>query len=766
MRFLAPYKKIIFVERRYNMSDVKLFFKIADDLNISTQQVNATVKLLDEGATVPFISRYRKEVTGSLDEVQILTIKTEIERLRQLEARRESILKTIEGQGKLTEELKEKIVEADTLAKLEDLYLPYKPKRRTKATMAREKGLEALAQFIYVQTSPQVFEEALKFVDKEKGVENPDEALQGARDIIAEMISEDAVIRDLIREQFKRSAIIKSRVIRGKEEEGEKFEDYFEWEEPLAACPSHRMLAMRRGEKEDVLILDIVIDEEQAVEAIQRKVITSRGEAADQIKEAIADGYKRLLSPSIEAEVRLLSKQQADEKAIQVFADNLRELLLASPLGQKTILAIDPGFRTGCKVVALNAQGKLLEDTVIYPHEPQRKTVEAENVVLAMCARHHVEAIAIGNGTASRETEQFVRKIDVLPKSIAVIVVSEAGASVYSASEVAREEFPDYDLTVRGAVSIGRRLADPLAELVKIDPKSIGVGQYQHDVDQSLLKQKLDDVVESCVNGVGVELNTASKQLLSYVSGIGPTLAQNIVEYRNTHGAFKSRKQIMEVPRMGEKVFEQCAGFLRISKGVHPLDKSSVHPESYHIVEKMAADLNCTIDDLIVNKELRKKINLQNYATDSVGLPTLKDILNELEKPGRDPRKSFEIFSFDENVHEVNDLREGMRLPGIVTNVTNFGAFVDVGVHQDGLVHISQLSDTFVDDPNKIVKVGQKVWVHVTEVDVKRKRIALSMKGEGNVSAVKATQQKKEEAAYDPNDMKSALAALKGKFGK
>jgi protein Tex len=751
------------------MSDVKLFFKIADELNISTQQVNATVKLLDEGATVPFISRYRKEVTGSLDEVQILTIKTEIERLRQLEARRESILKTIDGQGKLTEELKEKILEADTLSKLEDLYLPYKPKRRTKATVAREKGLEPLAQFIFAQTSPNVFEEALKFVDKEKGVENPEEALQGARDIIAEMISEDAVIRDLIREQFKRSAIIKSRVIRGKEEAGEKFEDYFEWEEPLAACPSHRMLAMRRGEKEDVLILDIVIDEEQAVETIQRKVITSRGEAADQIKEAIADGYKRLLSPSIEAEVRLLSKQQADEKAIQVFADNLRELLLASPLGQKTILAIDPGFRTGCKVVALNAQGKLLEDTVIYPHEPQRKTVEAENVVLAMCARHNVEAIAIGNGTASRETEQFVRKIDVLPKSIAVIVVSEAGASVYSASEVAREEFPDYDLTVRGAVSIGRRLADPLAELVKIDPKSIGVGQYQHDVDQSLLKQKLDDVVESCVNGVGVELNTASKQLLSYVSGIGPTLAQNIVEYRNAHGAFRSRKQIMEVPRMGEKVFEQCAGFLRIRDGVHPLDKSSVHPESYHIVEKMAADLNCTIDDLIVNKELRKKINLQNYVTDTVGLPTLKDILNELEKPGRDPRKSFEIFSFDENVHEISDLREGMRLPGIVTNVTNFGAFVDVGVHQDGLVHISQLSDTFVDDPNKVVKVGQKVWVHVTEVDAKRKRIALSMKGEGNQAVSKPSasgNRQKQEATYDPNDMQSALAALKGKFGK
>lgn len=753
------------------MSDVKLFFKIADDLNITTQQVNATVKLLDEGATVPFISRYRKEVTGSLDEVQILIIKTEIERLRQLEARRESIIRSIDSQGKLTEELKDKLLTADTLSKLEDLYLPYKPKRRTKATIAKEKGLEPLAQFIFAQTTPHVFEEALKFVDKEKGVENPEEALQGARDIIAEMISEDAVIRDMIREQFKRSAIIKSRVIRGKEEAGEKFEDYFEWEEPLASCPSHRMLAMRRGEKEDVLILDVVIDEEQAVEAIQRKVITGRGDVAEQLKEAIIDGYKRLLSPSIEAEIRLLSKQQADEKAIQVFADNLRELLLASPLGQKTILALDPGFRTGCKVVVLNAQGKLLEDTVIYPHEPQRKVVESENIVLAMCARHNIEAIAIGNGTASRETEQFIRKIDVLPKSIPVIVVSEAGASVYSASEVAREEFPDHDVTVRGAVSIGRRLADPLAELVKIDPKSIGVGQYQHDVDQSLLKDKLDDVVGSCVNGVGVELNTASKQLLSYVSGIGPSLAQNIVEYRNENGAFKSRKELMKVPRMGEKVFEQCAGFLRIRDGVHPLDKSAVHPESYHIVEKMASDLNCSIDDLIVNKDLRKKIDLQKYVTETVGLPTLKDIVNELEKPGRDPRKSFEVFSFDDNVHEISDLREGMRLPGIVTNVTNFGAFVDIGVHQDGLVHISQLSDTFVDDPNKVVKVGQKVWVNVTEVDVKRKRIALSMKGEGiqtNSGNRQSSSDKKQkqESSYDPNDMASALAALKGKFGK
>ncbi|MBN8691663.1 MAG: RNA-binding transcriptional accessory protein [Bacteroidetes bacterium] len=747
------------------MSEVKLYFKIADDLKIDSKQVKATVDLLDEGATVPFISRYRKEVTGSLDEVQVLAIKTEIERLRQLEQRRESILKSIEGQGKLTEDLKEKILAADTLSKLEDLYLPYKPKRRTKATIAREKGLEPLAQLILEQKNNDVFAAALEYVNKEKEGENPEEALQGARDIISEIISEDAIVREGLRKLFKETAIIKSRVIKGKEEEGEKFEDYFEWEEKLSNCPSHRMLAMRRGEKEDFLILDITIDEEAAHDLLKKQFVISRGECAQQIQLAIEDGYKRLLAPSIEAEIRLFTKQLADEKAIQVFADNLRELLLASPLGQKRILGVDPGFRTGCKVVALNAQGKLLEETVIYPHEPQRRTTEAENVILAFCAKHDIEAIAIGNGTASRETEQFIRNIDVLPKNIPIIVVSEAGASVYSASEVAREEFPDKDLTVRGAVSIGRRLADPLAELVKIDPKSIGVGQYQHDVDQSALKNKLDDVVMSCVNGVGVELNTASKQLLSYVSGIGETLAKNIVEYRNENGPFRARKDLLKVPRMGEKVFEQCSGFLRIRDGVHPLDKSAVHPESYHIVEKMAKDLNCGIDELMNDKELRKKINLNNYVTDTIGLPTLKDIMAELEKPGRDPRKSFEVFSFDENVHEISDLREGMRLPGIVTNVTNFGAFVDVGVHQDGLVHISQLSDTFVDDPNTIVKVGQKVWVNVTEVDVKRKRIALSMKGEGMVSSKKSSP-KKEETSYDPNDMKSALAALKGKFGK
>ena len=747
------------------MSEIKLHLKISELLNIDLKSISATIELLDEGGTVPFISRYRKEATGSLDEVQIMQIRDEIERLRQLEQRRDSILKSIDSQNKLTPELKEKILSAETLNKLEDLYLPYKPKRRTKATIAREKGLEPLAQFILEQNNNLVFEEAEKYISEEKQVSSVLDALQGARDIISEIISEDSVVRENIRELFKKTGIVKSRVIKGKEDEGEKFEDYFEWEEKLMTCPSHRMLAMRRGEKEDVLILDITVDTEEALALIEKKIITSRGEAANQIKEAIEDGYKRLLQPSIEAEMRLLTKHQADEKAIIVFADNLKELLLAAPLGQKAILGIDPGFKSGCKVVALNKQGKLLEETVIYPHEPQRKITEAEMVILAYCQKHSIEAIAIGNGTASRETEQFVRNIDVLPKTIPVIVVSEAGASVYSASEVAREEFAAYDLTVRGAVSIGRRLADPLAELVKIDPKSIGVGQYQHDVDQTQLKNKLDEVVSACVNAVGVELNTSSKQLLSYVSGIGPVLAQNIVDYRNENGEFTSRKDLKNVPRMGEKVFELCAGFLRVKNGKHPLDKSAVHPESYHIVEKMATDLNCSIDELIDKKDLRKQIQLQNYVTDTVGLPTLKDILSELEKPGRDPRKSFEIFSFDENVHEISDLREGMKLPGIVTNVTNFGAFVDVGVHQDGLVHISQLADEFVNDPNKIVKVGQKVWVNVTEVDVKRKRIALSMKGETqHIKSSKPKEVKTE--TYDASDINSALAALKNKFKK
>ena len=747
------------------MIESKLHLQIANLLNLNTKDVTATIDLIDEGATVPFISRYRKEATGSLDEVQVAKIRDEIERLRQLEDRREFILKSIDSQNKLSDELKKLIFEAETLSKLEDLYLPYKPKRRTKATIAKEKGLDSLAHFILEQKNNFIFEEAEKFISIEKGVHSVIEALEGARDIIAEIISENALVRESIRDLFKKTANIKSKVIKGKEDVGEKFNDYFEWEEKLMSCPSHRLLAMRRGEKEDVLILDLVVDNDEALSLIEKKIITTRGEAANQLKESILDGYKRLLNPSIEAEMRLHTKQIAEEKSILVFADNLRELLLASPLGEKAILGIDPGFRSGCKVVALNKQGKLLQEAVIYPHEPQKQKNEAEMIVLAFCQKHQIEAIAIGNGTASRETEQFIRNIDILPKEISVIVVSEAGASVYSASDVAREEFSDYDLTVRGAVSIARRLADPLAELVKIDPKAIGVGQYQHDVDQTLLKNKLDEVVGSCVNAVGVELNTASKQLLSYVSGIGPNLAQNIVDYRNENGPFKSRKELLKVPRMGEKVFELAAGFLRVRDGIHPLDKSAVHPESYYIVETMAKDVNASIIDLIENKELRSKIKPANYVTELIGLPTLKDIIIELDKPGRDPRKSFEIFSFDESVHNINDLREGMRLPGIVTNVTNFGAFVDIGVHQDGLVHISQLAENFIDDPNKVVKVGQKVWVNVSEIDVKRKRIALSMKDEIQTTKSSASKIKKEET-YDSTDLNSALAALKNKFKK
>ena len=747
------------------MIESKLHLQIANLLNLNTKDVTATIDLIDEGATVPFISRYRKEATGSLDEVQVAKIRDEIERLRQLEDRREFILKSIDSQNKLSDELKKLIFEAESLSKLEDLYLPYKPKRRTKATIAKEKGLDSLAHFILEQKNNFIFEEAEKFISIEKGVHSVIEALEGARDIIAEIISENALVRESIRDLFKKTANIKSKVIKGKEDVGEKFNDYFEWEEKLMSCPSHRLLAMRRGEKEDILILDLVVDNDEALSLIEKKIITTRGEAANQLKESIIDGYKRLLNPSIEAEMRLHTKQIAEEKSILVFADNLRELLLASPLGEKAILGIDPGFRSGCKVVALNKQGKLLQEAVIYPHEPQKQKNEAEMIVLAFCQKHQIEAIAIGNGTASRETEQFIRNIDILPKEISVIVVSEAGASVYSASEVAREEFSDYDLTVRGAVSIARRLADPLAELVKIDPKAIGVGQYQHDVDQTLLKNKLDEVVGSCVNAVGVELNTASKQLLSYVSGIGPNLAQNIVDYRNENGPFKSRKELLKVPRMGEKVFELAAGFLRVRDGIHPLDKSAVHPESYYIVETMAKDVNASIIDLIENKELRSKIKPANYVTELIGLPTLKDIIIELDKPGRDPRKSFEIFSFDESVHNINDLREGMRLPGIVTNVTNFGAFVDIGVHQDGLVHISQLAENFIDDPNKVVKVGQKVWVNVSEIDVKRKRIALSMKDEIQLTKSSVSKIKKEET-YDSTDLNSALAALKNKFKK
>jgi uncharacterized protein len=746
------------------MTDTQLYFKVSDKLNIDTKQVVATVRLLDEGGTIPFIARYRKEATDSLDEVAIMQIRDEMERLRELEKRKDAILKSIEGQGKLTEELKEKILDAETISKLEDLYLPYKPKRRTKATIAREKGLESLAQFILAQGNGSLDDEAAKFISTEKEVISIEDALHGARDIIAEIMTEDLNAREQTRNLFKQKATIKSKVVRGCEEEGAKFEDYFDWEEPLAQCPSHRLLAMRRGEKEDFLFLDIKPPVDDALDILNKIFVKSKNECANQLKLAIEDGYGRLLQPSIEAETRSTTKELADDKAIDVFAQNIRELLLSSPLGQKAILAIDPGIRTGCKVVALDKQGKLLADTVIYP---QQKKTEAENIVLAFCAKHLIEAIAIGNGTGGRETETFIRTIDILPKEIQVIMVNESGASIYSASDVAREEFPDKDITVRGAVSIGRRLADPLAELVKLDPKSIGVGQYQHDVDQTKLKNKLDEVVSSCVNAVGVELNTASKELLTYVSGLNSRLAQNIVEYRNANGAFKNRFQLKEISGLGEKTFEQCAGFLRINKAENLLDKSAVHPESYEVVERMAKDINCSVADLLTDKELRKQIKITNYVTDTIGLPTLRDIVNELEKPGRDPRKTFEAFSFAEGIERTEDLREGMKLPGIVTNVTNFGAFVDIGVHQDGLVHISHLSDTFVDDPNKIVKVHQQVMVTVTEVDLKRNRIALSMKGNGNVSTVKSSSIKKEkEIAYDANDMKSALSALKQKFGK
>ena len=666
----------------------------------------------------------------------------------------------------MTPELEEKIQQATAMNELEDIYLPYKPKRRTRATIAREKGLEPFAELIFKQGKINIDAEAASYISEEKAVKTIADAVDGARDIIAEWINENAEAREKIRLLFKRSATVKSRVLKGKEEIGEKFKDYFDWEEPLMSCPSHRLLAIRRGESEDVLSIHIGPPEEEALEILRNQFVIGTNECSEQVKLAVDDAYNRMMQSSIESEMRMLTKELADEKAIQVFADNLRELLLASPLGQKAMLAIDPGFRTGCKVVALDKQGKLLEDTVIYPHE-QNKIFHTKETVLSLCKKYNLEAIAIGNGTAGRETETFIRSIQELPKEINILMVNESGASIYSASDVAREEFPDKDITVRGAVSIGRRLADPLAELVKIDAKSIGVGQYQHDVDQYLLKRKLDEVVESCVNKVGVEVNTASKQLLTYVSGLGPQLAKNIVAYRDENGPFKSRKELLKVPRMGEKAYEQAAGFLRVAASKNPLDKSAVHPESYGIVESMAADLNTGIEQLIADKTIRKQIVLQKYQTEKVGLPTLTDILNELDKPGRDPRKSFEIFKFDDSVHEMKDLRVGMSLPGIVTNVTNFGAFVDIGVHQDRLVHISQLSDTFVDDPSKIVKVQQQVTVTVTEVDIQRKRIALSMKTVAAASS--ATQSKGSKKNDKPeviSDFASQLAALKGKFGK
>jgi len=743
---------------------------IAEELKLKSSQVAATIKLLDEGGTVPFISRYRKEMTGSLDEVAITQIRDRVTQLRELDKRREAILKSIDEQGKLSDELKDKINAADTMAQLEDLYLPYKPKRRTKATIAREKGLEPLAEKIFTQEVFDLSAEAAKYIDEEKEVSDEEQALQGARDIIAEWINEDQEARAEMRDLFMNKATFQSKVIGGKEEEGQKYKDYFEWEEPVKTAPSHRVLAMRRGEKEMILMLNIAPPEEEALQLLIKKFVKGNNPATEQVEIAAKDSYKRLLKPSIETDIRLATKKKADEDAIGVFSENLRELLMASPLGEKNTLALDPGFRTGCKLVVLNRQGRLLENTTIYPNAPQKKTAESEAIILALCQKHDVEAIAIGNGTASRETETFVRNIPHLPKSIQVVMVNESGASVYSASEVARDEFPDYDVTVRGAVSIGRRLMDPLAELVKIDAKSIGVGQYQHDVDQSALKSSLDDTVVSCVNNVGVEVNTASKQLLTYVSGLGPSLAQSIVKWRDEKGPFKSREELLQIPRLGSKAFEQAAGFLRIRDGANPLDASAVHPERYETVSQMAADLGCTVQDLIKDENLRKRIDLKKYISDDIGLPTLEDIVAELSKPGRDPRQQFEAFQFMEGVHEIEDLKTGMKLPGIVTNVTNFGAFVDVGVHQDGLVHISHLADKYVENPADVIKVHQKVEVTVMDVDVSRKRIALSMKADpfappkkGNSSGGNKRKQRREKKEEE-GDMQSKLAQLRNKF--
>lgn len=707
--------------------------KVANELSLSPQQVRAVALLLDEGATIPFIARYRKEATGSLDEVAVAAIRDRLEDLAELDSRRDAIVRSLDERGLLTDELKDKLGAAETMAVLEDIYLPFKPKRRTRATIAREKGLEPLAARLFAQdgidpVNGNPLKEAETFIDPEKGVSSPDEALAGARDIMAEWMSEDGAARAAMRELFLRKAVFRAKVIPGKEEEGAKFRDYFEWEEPVNAVPSHRILAMRRGEKEGILILRVVPPEEDALTALKALFIKGNGQASEQVGEALEDGFQRLLLPSMETEIRLVTKKEADEEAIRVFGENVRQLLLAPPLGQKSVLAVDPGFRTGCKVVCLDRQGKLLHGATIFPHKSEREADEAAQTLVDLCNRFQVEAIAVGNGTAGKETEAFIRKLK-LPGGIPVIMVNESGASIYSASEAAREEFPDHDVTVRGSVSIGRRLMDPLAELVKIDPKSIGVGQYQHDVDQHALKKNLDDVVMSCVNGVGVEVNTASRQLLSYVSGLGPGLAKAIVRYRDEHGPFNSREELKKVPRLGQKAFEQATGFLRIRGAENPLDESAVHPESYPIVEAMARDLDVSVKDLMGTEHLRKQVNLKRYMTEVVGLPTLSDIMNELAKPGRDPREQFEPFAFTDGIDRIDDVKPGMRLAGIVTNITAFGAFVDIGVHQDGLVHISQLADRFVKNPNDVVKVHQRVTVTVLDVDTGRKRISLSMKG-------------------------------------
>lgn len=698
---------------------------IAKSLSIQENQVKNTISLLDEGATIPFISRYRKEATGSLDEVTIIDIQDQLVKQRELDKRRTSILKSIEEQGKLIPELKSQIENAETLTELEDLYLPYKPKKKTRASIAKEKGLEPLAKIIMKQKEVFLEKRAEKFVnDKVKTV---DEALSGARDIVAEWINENKQARDKIRALFQKSAYISSKLVKGKEEDGVKYTDYFDFSEPLQKSVSHRILAIFRGEHEGFLRVSILPDEEKALAMLENLFIKGYLEVSEQVKMAVKDSYKRLLSPSIENEFRTETKEKADSEAIKVFAQNLRQLLLAAPLGQKRILAIDPGYRTGCKVVCLDEQGNLLHNENIYPHPPQSETKQAAKKIASLVNSFRIEAIAIGNGTASRETEHFVKKLK-LDREVQVFVVSEAGASVYSASKTAREEFPQFDVTVRGAVSIGRRLMDPLAELVKIDPKSIGVGQYQHDLDQKKLQESLNQVVESCVNSVGINLNTASKHLLTYVSGLGPQLAQNIVDYRTENGSIQSREVLKKIPRMGKKAYEQAAGFLRIPNGTNPLDNSAVHPESYYVVEKMAKDNSCNIDELLKNTNLHAGIDIKKYVDNQVGIPTLMDIMQELKKPGRDPRTKIKLFEFSKDIFNIEDVQPGMVLPGIVTNITNFGAFVDIGVKQDGLVHISQLANRFISNPNDVVSLHQHVKVKVLEVNITRRRIQLSMK--------------------------------------
>ena len=706
---------------------MELFHKMISGLSgISEKQISSTLHLLGEGATIPFISRYRKEATGGLDEVQIEQIKEQHDKLCDIAKRKETILGTITEQGKLTAELKKRINDIWNPTELEDIYLPYKPKRKTRAEAARQKGLEPLATLLLLQRENNLSARAASFVKGE--VKDVEDALKGARDIIAEQVNEDERARNAVRNQFSRQAEINAKVVKGKEEEAAKYRDYFDFSEPLKRCTSHRLLAIRRAEAEGLLKVSITPDDEACIERLERQFVRGNNECSEQVSEAAIDAYKRLLKPSIETEFAAQSKEKADDEAIRVFTENLRQLLLAAPLGQKRVLAIDPGFRTGCKVVCLDAQGNLLHNENIYPHPPVGKTGEAASKLRKMVEAYQIEAISIGNGTASRETEDFINQ-QTFDRQIPVFVVSEQGASIYSASKIARDEFPDYDVTVRGAVSIGRRLMDPLAELVKIDPKSIGVGQYQHDVDQTKLKKALDQTVENCVNLVGVNLNTASSHLLTYISGLGPQLAQNIVNYRAENGAFNSRKELMKVPRMGAKAFEQCAGFLRIPGAKNPLDNTAVHPESYHIVEQMAKDLKCTVNELIADKELRRKINISNYVTPVVGLPTLQDIMQELEKPGRDPRKTIKVFEFDKNVRTIADLREGMILPGIVGNITNFGAFVNIGIKENGLVHLSQLAERYISDPTEIVSIHQHVMVRVMNVDTDRKRIQLSMIG-------------------------------------